>query len=393
MIETTIRQYFVLTALSRFGVGFIMAIYTMYLMEKGLTLFEVNLVNCAYFATLFICEIPTGAIADVFGRKMSYVLSCVLYGIGMLVYGISDSFFGFIAAEMICAVGSTCATGAFQGWFVSSLRHYGYTGRTTRLLSREHMIGQAASIAGAVMGPFLLGISAGLPWIVGGMIHLVAAVLSTYWMKEEYFTRGTLSLRDRLLKMKAVTRTSMRYVRSEQNFRFVICLGIAQLIAIKSPDMQWQPFFSTAFGTPALLGILWAGIIAASIAGAWLAPCFLSLVHGNERWALVVANIGIGVGIVATILFNLPFGLAAFLLHEAARGLWKPLKDSYLQDTMPDAERATIASFESMFTHHLGGLLGLLLGGLLVKYTSIPTTWTVVSVVLIAATLTVARKR
>lgn len=393
MIDATIRQYFVLIALSRFGVGFVMAVYTTYLMQKGLTLFEVNLVNCVYFATLLICEIPTGAVADVFGRKMSYVVSCALYGAGMVLYGFMDSFLGFATAEMICAVGATCATGAFQGWFVSSLRHYGYTDKTTRLLAKEHMVGQAASIAGAVLGPFLLNISAGLPWITGGVIHLVVAVLAICWMKEEYFTRGELSFRDGLRKMKRVIRESMQYARSESSFRFVVLLGVAQLIAIKSPDMQWQPFFSQAFGTHAVLGILWIGITIATIAGSWFAPGFLTRMYENERRSLAAANIGIGAGMVATMLLNLPFGLAAFLLHEMARGLWKPLKDSYLQDTMPDDERATIVSFESTFAHHLGGLLGLFLGGLLVQRTSIPTTWTVAGVVLIATTLLIARKR
>ncbi len=103
MAKRTIRLYLLFTLLTKLSMSFIAATYVMFLIGRGLNLFEANLVNFAFFTTLFLCEIPTGAVADVFGRKMSFVISCFLYAIGMFVYASSHSLYGFIAAEVIAA--------------------------------------------------------------------------------------------------------------------------------------------------------------------------------------------------------------------------------------------------------------------------------------------------
>src|SRR3989344_2436009 len=110
-MKETVRHYLLLRAVSQFGVSFISAFYVTFLITKGLNLFQVNMVNFFFFTTLFICEIPTGAFADVFGRKLSYVISYALFSIGMVMYGLADSFWGFVLAEVIAAVGATFASG------------------------------------------------------------------------------------------------------------------------------------------------------------------------------------------------------------------------------------------------------------------------------------------
>src|SRR3989344_4988983 len=114
--KETIRHYLLLKSVSAFSISFIAAVYVTFLISKGLNLFEVNLVNFVFFTTLFICEIPTGAVADVFGRKVSFVCSCFLYALGMFIYSASNSFWGFALAEMTAAIGNTFASGAFQAW-------------------------------------------------------------------------------------------------------------------------------------------------------------------------------------------------------------------------------------------------------------------------------------
>ena len=88
MQKRIISQYYILSCLfNAGGTQVISAIYVTFLIKNGLSLLEVNLVNMSFFLTLFICEIPTGAFADIFGRKKSFVLACVLMCLSMFVYG------------------------------------------------------------------------------------------------------------------------------------------------------------------------------------------------------------------------------------------------------------------------------------------------------------------
>ncbi len=62
--------------------------------------------------------------------------------------------------------------------------------------------------------------------------------------------------------------------------------------------------------------------------------------------------------------------------------MYLPLKDAYLNHHIPSAERATLISFEAL-SHHIGGMVGLLVAGLLGQYVSMTCAWVVMGTVLI----------
>ena len=51
------------------------SIWVLYLAYCGLNLAEIGLLEGIYHATSILCEIPSGAVADLLGRKRSMVLS------------------------------------------------------------------------------------------------------------------------------------------------------------------------------------------------------------------------------------------------------------------------------------------------------------------------------
>jgi len=118
--QETVRRYLALSVLYRSGLAFTNAMYVTFLISKGLNLWEVNLVNLVFFSVMFLAEIPTGAIADIYGRRLSFMLACLLEAIGMFVYAFSDTFVGFAIAEALIALGATCASGAFQAWLAGT---------------------------------------------------------------------------------------------------------------------------------------------------------------------------------------------------------------------------------------------------------------------------------
>ena len=386
MEKRTIRCYLGLSFLTKFGISFIAAVYATFLMSQGLNLFLVNMVNFVFFITMFICEIPTGAVADVFGRKISFVCSCFLYAIGMFIYAGSHSFFGFALAEMIAAVGRTFASGAFQAWLVDCVRHQGYGGSLNLVFSKEQQLGQLGLIIGAICGAFLADKNMALPWVVAGFIMLVAGIAAMLLMKEEYFVKQNFSIKNGFLAMKNTAVTSFTYGMKHKVVRFVLVLAVIQFFAVQAPNMQWQPFFSQFLSNKTQLGFVFALIAIAMGVGSALAPWFLKKTKSEEK-ALLVSQAIIGVGVIATVFFDwFPAALSMFIVHEMARGLFKPIKDVYLNDHIPSKERATLISFESLFAH-IGGAIGLFVSGLMAEKISIPFTWVFSGAVLICSSL------
>ncbi len=69
-----IRTYLITTALYTLATSMIWGINTLFLMDAGLDIFQVMLVNAAFTGGMVLFEIPTGVIADTLGRKTSFLM-------------------------------------------------------------------------------------------------------------------------------------------------------------------------------------------------------------------------------------------------------------------------------------------------------------------------------
>ena len=353
-------------------------------MSKGLNLFEVNVVNFFFFATLFACEIPTGAFADVFGRKLSFVIACFLMSLGMFVYGLSTTFWFFVLAEVIAAAGSTFASGAFQAWVVDRLRLQGYEGPVNHIFAKEQQVKNAAAIIATILGAFLADRNIALPWFVGGVVMCVAGISAWILMHEDGYVHKRVTLYEGIMRMKGVVCDGIRYSKDSDVVRFILLLGVVQFFAVQAPNMQWQPFFGQFLHNKTSFGFIFACIAIATMAGSAYAPMFLRAVK-EEKIALCIAQGLVGIGLCATVLFHVFVpAISFFLIHEIARGLFIPLKDAYLNDNIPSEQRATLLSFGSV-SHHIGGMIGLLVSGAIAQWYSIPTAWTISGLVLVCS--------
>ncbi|MDA3847621.1 MAG: MFS transporter [Vallitaleaceae bacterium] len=79
-------------------------IWMIYLVSKGLSLFEVGLIEGIFHVTSFLMETPTGAIADIFGRKTSRLVGVVFSILGGILMIISTSFAGFAISFIVTAL-------------------------------------------------------------------------------------------------------------------------------------------------------------------------------------------------------------------------------------------------------------------------------------------------
>src|SRR6266566_1701062 len=55
---------------------FLAPVYPLFLLSRGLDLLQINLILAIYLITVFVFEVPTGALADTAGRRFCFVLGC-----------------------------------------------------------------------------------------------------------------------------------------------------------------------------------------------------------------------------------------------------------------------------------------------------------------------------
>lgn len=373
-IKQTWQWYLGLTALLNFSMSLHFAVYATFLLSRGLSLLEINLVNVFFYATLFVFEIPTGAFADVFGRKHSVVLAGVFNAAGTLAYFLAKGFWGFGAAESLLAIGSTFLSGAFTAWAIDRFKHFGHEADLKQLFSRQSQVIQITIIAGGLLGSYVAVKNLSWTWLVSSMLFVLWTLLAAFGLKEEYFVKQKFSWGEGLSALKNMAQASINFGLKHKTVRFILLVGSLQYLCIIPMNMQWQPWFNQFFTSVSQNGWLWVAMSITMFLGASFAPRFLKLFK-NEALALAWSQAIIGLTMAGTAATGLlPLSLGIFLANETARGLFKPLKDAYLNDQLPSKERATVISFEAI-AHHVGGAIGLALSGLAALRLGIPATW------------------
>ena len=79
--------------------GILAAVYRME--EAGLNPLELLLVGTVLEASVFLFEIPTGIVADVYSRRASIVIGFLLIGAGYIVEGVLPTFATIVFAQVL----------------------------------------------------------------------------------------------------------------------------------------------------------------------------------------------------------------------------------------------------------------------------------------------------
>ncbi len=100
----------------------------------------------------FLMEVPTGAVADRFGRKVSVACGGFLLAAASLLYGSVPHLAVFVAAEALFAVAITLISGADEALAYDSLLACGREAEASRVMSRLEAAKLAGILAGALLG-------------------------------------------------------------------------------------------------------------------------------------------------------------------------------------------------------------------------------------------------
>src|SRR5881227_2101691 len=76
----------VISRLFTLSASLIWGINTLFLLDAGLSIFEVFVANAAFTAAMALFEVPTGVVADTRGRRASFLLSELTLAAGTLAY-------------------------------------------------------------------------------------------------------------------------------------------------------------------------------------------------------------------------------------------------------------------------------------------------------------------
>ncbi len=375
--------YYLLTFLFQFAVGLTSATYVLFLLNRGLDLFQVSLVNLSFMMGIFIFEIPTGAYADYFGRKKSVILSSLFLMLALFIYFLSSNIVTFIIAEITAALAFTFASGALDAWMVDSLKMKGYTGKIDFVFSHSAIIGKVATLLAGLIGAYIGSVNLALPFGAGAAVSLVAVFVSIFFLKENFIQKKAMNWTGAVSQMVRVTKSSVTYGVKHKVVLWLIISSVLATFAFQPINMYWSPRMNNLAGDKIwLMGWVWAGVSFSMMMGGFLVKQLLKK-DKSYTWILIPTVLILGIPILLISTSNIfAVVLIGFITYELGRGMLAPVQKAYLNKHIPSEQRATVLSFDSMMGR-LGAALGLVILGFVAKNYSIQMSWLISGILLL----------
>jgi len=369
-----VSVYYVGTFLTDFAVSLTFAIYAIFLMKNGLDLLQINLINFTFMISVFLLEVPTGAFADSAGRKNSVLVSTLFLIAGLALYPIFHNFWIFIIAEILLAVSSSFASGAFDAWMVDSSRKQGFPGKVDFVFSQANVISKIAMVLGGLFGAYLANFYLGFPFYIGAFVGVIALFFFLIFMENDQ-QKIVFSLKKNILKIRDVAKDSIKYSVTHKVIFWLLLGAVASTFVFQPMNMYWNIRFNGMAGDKLwLMGWLWAVMSIFMMLGAYSVKEFLK--RGKDyTFLMILVALGIFIPITLSSLSNVLFlAFPAYLIYELVRGIERPVQMAFINKYAEPEKRATIFSFESMVSC-LGAASGLVFFGWIAKNTSIEVSW------------------
>lgn len=390
--QSVIRRYLTFSVLNRLSLGFISATYIIFLKKYGLDDFQRNLVNAVFWSVLLLTEMPTGAMADVFGRRRCVVLSALLVGLGSGVYGLGTTFAVFALAEAIAAIGKTLVNGALEAWLSDSLKELEVAEhRFVEILAKDQVVGAFFMIAATLIGTKVHQIDVRLPWLLCALSSLVLAVSARIWMQENQIVQIHPSFWHKTKEGYKLIIECTSFGWSKPEIRKVLLGSALLMFSVQAPNMQWPILLGGAEPNLIFLGLVGSMYNFTMLMSGWVTKKLMATLH-SERSSLFLCYLVAGLGIFLTASVSTALALPMFVVHELARAPIRPLQKACLNQEASRKNRASLQSLGSVFGH-VGGLIGLILSGWLAKYYSMQAAWMLSGMTLVVGTLYVSRRK
>jgi MFS family permease len=375
--DRVIRSYLVITGLFTLSASLIWGINTLFLLDAGLSIFEVFVANAAFTAAMALFEVPTGVVADTRGRRASFLLSEATLAVGTLAYvGVAAIHGGlvlFCLAGVILGLGYTFYSGAVEAWAVDALKATGYQRELDGVFARASIVASVAMIVGTVGGGLLGQLDLSLPYLARAVLVLIAFGVGFRTMHDIGFTPRTLRVKGIVGEMRKVGRAGITYGWRSPAVRLLVMESFLTWGFFSWAWYAWQPYFLELYGEDAiwLSGLIAALFALAGIAGNALVGRLAK--PGRRRTTILLGSAAVtsatmvGTGVVQSFWITVPI----FLLGAVAGGVLQPVRQTYLHSSIPTSERATLVSFDSLVGSlgSVGGQTGL---GYLSQERSIP---------------------
>ena len=305
-------------------------VWVLYLLDIGYSIFYVTVLDVVFYLSIVLTSIPMGRITDSIGRRNALFISSILTGIGILFFGLFQSFIGIAISYIVWGVGVSINSSALES--VS----YEY--------STSHNL-KYLQITGAVN--FLSALSVAVASLLGGYIGeyiSLRIVIFITALLVIFSSVYTLKLRERK-RERSFSKLSLKlgnYVK-DRRIMSIILLRVALLLNINMMLIFKQPYYKEmGIGTGLIGVIFFVDVLSRGIAS-----------FNTQRFAFIAKNRFFAMLFFTSLTFftiYIPslienfFSLLFLIFNSVIFGFYSNILSEEVNNLVPSEIRATVLS-------------------------------------------------
>lgn len=316
----------------------VMPIIVLFYEDHGLGLQDVFILKSVYSVAAVALEIPSGYLADVWGRRKCLILGCILFFFGYLCYSFTSTFVAFVMAEILLGTGQTLVNGADSALLYDTTVQYKKENLYLRYEGRITMIGNFAEALAGIFGGLLAAYSLRYPFYAQAVIAFsgIPAAFALQELNIKSKVQSPAHEIMRIIKYSLVTNKKLCY-----NIMYSGIIGAATL------TMAWfvQPYLMYMKTPTSWFGVIWT-VLNLTVGIAALYSDRVDRYFGPKKMGILILTFVAG-GYVA-LAFNLTYvGLPILLVFYVIRGFATPILKGYINQMTFSEMRATVLSIRN----------------------------------------------
>jgi MFS transporter, DHA3 family, tetracycline resistance protein len=335
-----------------------------FVVDLGMSPLELVLAGTVFEVAYFLFEVPTGVVADTYGRRLSVIVAQLVMGAGFIVTGLVESIGVVLAAQALIGFGWTFKSGAIDAWLADEIGQ-------ERLAGAYQRGAQAARIAGLVAIGAAVGLAVidlRLPIVVGGVATIALGAFLAVAMPETSFRPAPRQELSAARSMLTTARHGAGLIRGHSVLLLITAITLLRGMSDEGFDRLWEAHLLLDVGVPDFAGfdpVLWFGVLNAA---AVLLTILVAqpLVRRLERLTmkgmaqtLLVLEAALAAAMLAFALAgSFALAVAAFWAVRIGYSLEVPVYMTWLNGNIRESQaRATVISMTNV-SHSVGESAG-----------------------------------
>lgn len=177
--------------------------------RQYLTFTQMSLIAALRFAITSFLELPTGALADLVGRKISVAIGFLSEALGLIIVGLSTNGTGILIGAIFRGSGDAFRSGSDTALLYDSLKELGEENVFSKIKSKFSLYNQFGIIISSILAGYLFDIWVGLPYLTYATFLIITAILY-FLMQEPQIDSEKFTLKNYILQTRDGIRETLK---------------------------------------------------------------------------------------------------------------------------------------------------------------------------------------